>query len=126
MAPINPQRGEIWRAQLDPGRGSEQGKTRPVVVLSQPPTGRPTMRICAPVMNSLPIHGRLFWCVALSPDQTNGLTKESTVDASQTRALDTVRFEAHLGELAPDEADLIAQALTECIKRAPAPGGAET
>lgn len=121
MAPINPKRGEIWRAQLDPGRGSEQGKTRPVVVLSAPPIGRPTMRICAPVMNALPIHKSLFWCIEISPDGANGLTKESTADAAQTRALDTMRFEAHLGELAPDELNLITDALAACVQSPPTP-----
>lgn len=121
MEPVNPRRGEVWRARLDPTRGSEQGKTRPIVVLTEPPIGRASMRLCAPVMNALPIHGSLFWCVALPPDAQNGLTKNSTADAAQTRALDTIRFEARLGELAPDELDLIAQALTECVKRPPQP-----
>ncbi len=121
MAPINPKRGEVWRAQLDPGRGSEQGKTRPVVVLSQPPTGRPTMRLCAPVMNALPIHQTLFWCVELSPDAANGLTKESTADCAQTRALDYVRFEARLGQVMPEELEAITTALCLCVERVPVP-----
>jgi mRNA interferase MazF len=105
MTPLSPKRGEVWRVQLDPTRGSEQGKTRPVVVLSEPPIGRVNVRLCAPIMNALPIHGGLFWCVSLTPDATNGLTKSSTADAAQTRALDVVRFEAHLGALEVDEVD---------------------
>jgi mRNA interferase MazF len=31
---INPTRGEAWRADLDPVRGHEQGRTRPVLVAS--------------------------------------------------------------------------------------------
>lgn len=121
MATINPKRGEVWRANLDPARGSEQSKTRPVVVLSEPPTGRPTIRLCAPFMNAKREHGALFWCVAFTPDTTNGLSKDSTADAAQTRALDTVRFEARLGFVATDELDLITEALTRCIKRSPVP-----
>lgn len=112
-----PRRGEVWRAQLDPVRGSEQGKARPVVVLSEPPTGRATMRLCAPVTNALPEHGGFFWCVALAPDAANGLTKSSTADAAQTRALDTARFEARLGVLPQGDVDLIAEALARCVKR---------
>jgi len=28
-----PERGEIWRANLSPGRGTEPGKTRPVLIV---------------------------------------------------------------------------------------------
>jgi mRNA-degrading endonuclease toxin of MazEF toxin-antitoxin module len=46
----NPKRGEVWRVRLNPVQGSEQeGQARPVVVLSEPPTGRPTMRLCQSV-----------------------------------------------------------------------------
>ena len=112
----SPKRGEVWRVQLEPVRGSEQGKTRPVVVLSQPPTGRPTMRLCAPIMNRLPVHGAFFWCVAFEPSETNGLTKDSTVDAAQVRALDLVRFESRLGSVTDEEIEAIAAALCQCVK----------
>lgn len=32
--PIDPKRGEIWRVELNPTRGAEMQKTRPVIVLS--------------------------------------------------------------------------------------------
>jgi len=121
VAANSPKRGEVWRAQLDPTRGSEQGKTRPVVVLSEPPIGRASVRLCAPITNEKPEHGALFWCVALVPDAANGLSKPSSADAAQVRALDTVRFEVRLGEVLSDELDLIAAALTRCITRPPAP-----
>ena len=117
MRAAHPRRGEVWRAQLDPTRGSEQNKTRPVVVLTQPPVGRLSVRLCAPVTNALPVHSTLFWCIALAPAPSNGLTKPSTADAAQTRVLDSVRFEAKLGEVTPDEVDLIADALSACVKR---------
>ena len=112
-----PKRGEIWRVQLEPVRGSEQGKTRPVVVLSEPPVGRATMRLCAPVMHAKPEHGRYFWCVALVPNAANGLDKASTADAAQTRALDVVRFFDRIGIVTTDELELIADALARCVKR---------
>lgn len=118
-ATVNPKRGEVWRVQLEPTRGSEQGKTRPVVVLSQPPIGRESVRLCAPVMNSLPVHSALFWCIELLPEASNGLIKDSAADAAQTRALDLVRFEARLGTVAPDDLELIADALARCVKRPP-------
>jgi mRNA interferase MazF len=122
----NPRRGEVWRVQLDPTRGSEQAKTRPVVVLSEPPAGRATMRLCAPIMNALPVHGAFFWCVGLAPEAANGLTKESTADAAQTRALDVLRFEARLGAVRADELELIADALIRCVRRPPTPPASPT
>jgi mRNA interferase MazF len=121
MALFNPRRGEVWRVQLDPVRGSEQGKTRPVVVLTEPPIGRTSVRLCAPIMNALPVHGGLFWCVSLLPDTSSGLTKDSTADAAQTRALDLVRFETRLGEVGADELDAITAALCLCVGHVPMP-----
>jgi mRNA interferase MazF len=107
---IDPKRGEVWQVDLNPARGSEQAKTRPVVVMSQRGIGRSTMRVCVPVVNRLPVHGVMPWCVALTPSQSSGLTKDSTGDASQVRALDTSRFVSKLGALTA-EAEVIAAAL---------------
>lgn len=121
MVLFNPRRGEVWRVQLDPVRGSEQGKTRPVVVLTEPPVGRASVRLCAPIMNALAVHTSLFWCAWLVPDAQSGLTKESSADAAQTRALDLVRFEALLGEVSAEELDAITAALCLCVGRVPMP-----
>ena len=115
----NPRRGEIWRVQLDPVRGAEQGKTRPVLVLSQPPIGRPTVRLCAIVTNHKPEHQLMVWCVTLQPDANNGLTKDSTADTAQTRALDIDRFEAKLGHVSKSKLDEVKSALIAAIGGAP-------
>lgn len=120
LPPQNPQRGEVWRVQLDPVRGSEQGKARPLIVLSEPPNGRSTMRLCAPVVHLKPEHMRMAWCVPLLPDATNGLTKQSTADASQTRALDVVRFENKLGSVSAIKLQAILTALAACVNYTPA------
>ncbi len=114
---IRPKRGEIWRVQLEPVRGTEQGNTRPVVVLSEKGAGRPTVKLCAPIVNAKPEHGLFYWCTVMAPDAQNGLTKDSTADASQTRALDIVRFETLLGSVTEIEMELIADALIQCVKR---------
>ena len=116
-----PQRGEVWRARLEPVEGSEQSKTRPIVVMSAPATGRAGTSLCAPVIHRKPLHAGLFWCVALEPDDANGLTKNSSADAAQTRVLDQSRFEAKLGEVTPDELEAITTALCLCVERVPLP-----
>ena len=117
--PRTPRRGEVWRAQLDPVRGSEQGKTRPVVVLTEPPTGRATMRLCVPVVNAKPEHGLMAWCAPLAPSSGSGLSKDSSADTAQTRALDLVRFGARLGTLTPAEVEAVTAALVLCVGHAP-------
>lgn len=68
-------------------------------------------------MRAIPVHGVLFWCIAIAPDMANGLSKPSAADAAQTRALDVERFEQKMGEINADETDLIADTLSECAKR---------
>ena len=116
---FNPQSGEIWRVRLDPIVGSEQGKTRPVVVLSQPPIGRPSIRLCAVVTQGQPAHQGMVWCVALLPNAASGLIKESTADTAQTRALDLARFETQIGALDADKMDEIRAALIRAIGGVP-------
>jgi mRNA interferase MazF len=116
---MNPQRGEIWRVQLDPVRGSEQAKTRPVVVMSGAGIGRPSMRVCVPIMHWQPVHGSMLWCVPLAPSAANNLTKDSSADASQIRALDLVRFIERLGALDTYETGTVAAAVALCVGYAP-------
>lgn len=115
-APPKPQRGEVWRVELDPTLGSEQSKARPVVVLSHEGIGRASMRLCAPITGRLPVHGRLFWCVPLAPGSENGLMKPSSIDTAQTRALDVVRFIEKIGALNDVETDAAASALALCAR----------
>lgn len=48
---------EVYRARLEPVEGSEQGKTRPVVVLQNPDLGRFTSTaMCIPLTTNLNRH----------------------------------------------------------------------
>lgn len=50
MTPSDPpRRGELWRANLEPTRGDEMRKTRPVIVLSVNEIGRLRLRIVVPL-----------------------------------------------------------------------------
>ncbi len=116
---INPQRGEIWRVALDPVRGSEQAKTRPVVIVSRAGFGRPTVRVGVPITARKAIHDFGAWFVELQPDGANGLSKVSSADGSQVRALDLSRFDAKIGEVQPTQLTAIVAALTLCIEEPP-------
>ena len=105
---INPQRGEVWRVDLDPTRGRVLACSLPVVVMNEPGIGRASVRVCVPITNWQPAHAAMFWCWPLAPDE-NGLTKDSSADASQVRALDVARFIDRLGVLAGDDVEAIAE-----------------
>ncbi len=119
-ATAKPKRGEVWRVALEPIRGSEQDKTRPVVVMSGGNIGRPSVYLCVPITGFQNAHAALDWYVLLPPVAANGLTKPSSADASQVRALDMERFEAKLGKLAQDETESIAEAVALCVGYKPA------
>ena len=63
-----PHRGEVWRADLDPARGDEIRKIRPVVILSDDSIGRLKLRIIVPI-TQWDDHFAIYpWMVRLDPD----------------------------------------------------------
>jgi mRNA interferase MazF len=96
---MTPQRWSAWLANLDPVVGSEQGKTRPVLVLSDT-----RLNQILPVVNVLPItsrkrNRRVYPNEALIPAGDSGLGVESIVLCYQIRTLDKQRLEKQLGLL---------------------------
>jgi mRNA interferase MazF len=96
---MTPERWSVGLANLDPVIGSEQGKTRPVLVLS----GTKLNQIL-PVVNVLPITSRkrsrrIYPNEALIPADTAGLDVESIVLCYQIRTLDKQRLRKRLGAL---------------------------
>lgn len=96
---MNVQRWSIWLAGLDPVIGSEQGKTRPVLILSET-----TLNDVLPVVNVLPItsrkaNRRIYPNEALLPAGTAGLSHESIVLCYQIRTLDKRRLLKIFGTL---------------------------
>ena len=90
-------RGDIYLANLNPFKGSEQGGTRPVLVL-QNNAGNfhaPTL-IIAPITTQLhklhlPTH-QLIHC-------EGGLYQESMVELEQIRTIDKLRVKYYIGRL---------------------------
>ena len=107
----SPRRGEIYQADLNPVIGSELEKSRPVIVINKPKTGRPTMRLCVPLTDWKADAALLNWCVTISDTTKSGLRKLSLADVSQIRALDIRRFETKLGKADAIEVEAIAAAL---------------
>jgi mRNA interferase MazF len=93
------ERWEIWLANLEPVLGSEQGKTRPVLVLSST-----TLNQILPIVNILPItsrkaNRRIYPNEAILPMGMGGVTAESIVLCYQIRKLDKQRLAKRFGKL---------------------------
>lgn len=82
-------RGMVIDIKLDPALGSETGKTRPCVIVTND-----VYNERVPVIQVVPItawsntKARIRTNVQVSPSPTNGLSKESIVDCLQTRPVD--------------------------------------
>ena len=93
------ERWSVWQANLDPVVGSEQGKTRPVLVISET-----ALNDILPVVNVLPLTSRkpgrrVYPNEALLPAGTAGLTTDSLVLCYQIRTLDKQRLSRSYGKL---------------------------
>jgi len=93
------ERWSVWLANLDPVVGSEQGRTRPVLVVSQT-----SLNDILPVVNVLPITSRkagrrIYPNESLLPAGRAGLTLESIVLCYQIRTLDKHRLGRAFGIL---------------------------
>jgi mRNA interferase MazF len=89
----------IWLANLDPTVGSEQGKTRPVLIIS-----KSSLNSILPVVNVIPMtsrkmHRRIYPNEALIPSALSGLRLESIAMCHQIRTLDKRRLTKMLGTL---------------------------
>lgn len=93
----------IWRANLDPVIGSEQGKSRPVLIISEDDINE-----LLNVINIIPItsrkSGRTIYPneVLLLPEKY-GLFKESIALCHQIRTIDKMRLSKTYGNIVDQE-----------------------
>jgi mRNA interferase MazF len=95
-----PRHGSLYLADLSPGRGTEAGKTRPVVVLQTDllnEVGHPSTFV---VPCTSRVVGESVLRVAL-PRRIAGNTSECEVMIDQGRAIDNRRLRRRLGSLPP-------------------------
>lgn len=106
-------RGMVIDINLDPTQGSEAGKTRPCVIVTND-----VYNERVPVIQVVPItawsatKARIKTNVEIAPSPSSGLTKESIADCLQTRPVDyRFRLVKVRGELEAHEMDEINRAL---------------
>src|SRR5437763_7074550 len=92
------QRGDVFRADLEPHEGSEQGGTRPVVVIR-----RDALNYASPVVVVVPITDaankkKIYPSHVKVAAGKGGLTMDSIVICEQVRAISKTRLKQQLGK----------------------------
>lgn len=95
-------RGDIVAVSLDPARGSEVGKTRPAVVVSNDAANVTATRLGRGVITVVPVTSNIAriypFQVLLRADQT-GLRQDSKAQAEQIRSVAVERIGKQIGRL---------------------------
>jgi len=95
-------RGEIVVVDLDPVRGSEAGKTRPAVVVSNDAANATAARLGRGVITVVPVTSntdRIYPFQVLLPAGQTGLPRDSKAQAEQVRSVAVDRIGRRVGQL---------------------------
>ncbi len=105
--------GELWMADMEPVKGSEQGKKRPVVIIS----GN-TMNTHFPVVVICPLTSNMknyMGCVAIRKSKTNGLSTDSEIITFQVRTLSKERLSKKIGSISNEELQVVLDGLNDIL-----------
>lgn len=97
-------RGEIRLADLEPVRGSEADRRRPVIIVSNDGANARAEQLGRGVVTVVPVTSnvsRVLPFQVLLPRDDTGLARESKAQAEQVRSVDVVRIGARIGRLPP-------------------------
>ena len=106
-------RGDIYLANLNPFRGSEQGGRRPVLVLQNNDGNLycPTL-IIAPITTRLKKLNQPTHCYF---EKVRGLPEPSMVSLEQIKTIDKCRIERYLGKMTSEQMMLVEDAIRESL-----------
>ena len=93
-------RGEIWMADLNPTRGSEQAGVRPIIIFQNNAISRFTTTVLTIPLTTNLRRASLPSCL-LIPKGEGGLSEDSVALCHQARVLDQTRLQWKLGKLKP-------------------------
>jgi len=98
MGLVNIKRGEIVIADLDPVTGSEQGKTRPVLIIQNDISNNYSpVTIIAAITSK--IYEKEFPTNVFLTKKDSGLDKDSTIMLNQIRTIDKIRISNRISRL---------------------------
>lgn len=114
MTPIRPKTGDIFFANLDPVKGSEQGRERPVIVFQNPDLARFTSTyLCIPLTTNLSRLSMPGTCYIRRGD--GGLPEDSVALCFQLRAIDGSRLIKKYGTLRHETLNTLAGAVLSAL-----------
>ena len=103
-------RGDIYYADLSPVVGSEQGGTRPVLIVQNDTGNRHSPTVIAAAITSQLGKARLPTHITV-PGREVGLAKDSVVLLEQIRTLDKRRLREHMGRLSDEQMSRVNEAI---------------
>ena len=122
-------RGDIYYADLSPVVGSEQGGTRPVLIVQNDTGNRHSPTVIAAAITSQTGKARLPTHINIAGGSV-GLSKDSVILLEQIRTIDKKRLREHMGKLDDKQMLLVDDAIavsfglrdgrTTCMKIPPA------
>jgi mRNA interferase MazF len=108
---VNPQRGDVYDARLDPTEGSEQAGIRPVVVVSRNAINQySSVIVIAPLTTASNVKKNYPNNVAITKGEA-GLPVDSILLGGQVRAIAKSRLLRKRGELSSQTIQQVDQAL---------------
>ncbi|MBI3851223.1 MAG: type II toxin-antitoxin system PemK/MazF family toxin [Verrucomicrobia bacterium] len=97
---MSARRGEVWFADLNPTRGSEQAGLRPVLILQNDLISRFSSTVLAIPFTTNLRRAALPTCLQI-PKGEGGLASDSVLLCHQLRVLDKTRLRQKLGAVNP-------------------------
>lgn len=114
-----PKRGEIWLVDLNPTKGQEIQKTRPVVVISSDVYQPIALRIVIPITTWQEKFVARPFMVKISPTSENGLDRDSAGNVLQVRSVSTERFVRQVGRIENEPLKELLAGLVICVEYDP-------
>lgn len=103
-------RGDIYYADLSPVVGSEQGGTRPVLIIQNDTGNRHSPTVIAAAITSQTGKARLPTHINIAGGSV-GLSKDSVILLEQIRTIDKRRLREHMGRLDDTHMNLVDNAI---------------
>ena len=103
-------RGDIFYADLSPVVGSEQGGTRPVLIVQNDTGNRHSPTVIAAAITSQTGKAKLPTHINI-PGGSVGLSKDSVILLEQIRTIDKRRLREHMGHLDESQMSMVDNAI---------------
>jgi mRNA interferase MazF len=109
------QRGELWLADLEPTRGDEIKKHRPVVILGTKAIGL-DVSIVVPLTTWRTDFAKVWHIIEVQHSKQSGLSKQSAASCYHVRSLSNTRLLKKLGAITEAELDEITACVQNCVE----------